>query len=92
LGRRQTDIDKIKQLSEIGKTSLLDGHRQNILSAFNNNQDKWYTPEMFNQVLGVSKNYAYKICEGFKQTRIVEKRQVGKRCYFRYRTEETFGK
>ncbi len=92
MGRKETNVDKVKELSEIGKKTLIHGHRQNILGAFNNNQDSWYTPEMFQQVLGVSKVYAYKICEALTMTRIVEKRQTGKQCFYRYRKEERFGK
>jgi len=91
LGGKKAEVDVIKALEEVGITRLVDGHRQNILIAFNKFQDNWYTPEMLNQVLGVSKQYAYKICEGLTLTRIVEKRKLGNKSYYRYRKEERLG-
>lgn len=85
------DIDKINKVLEMGKTTLPDKYREQITSIINQSPNNWYSPTMFNP-LGVSKQYAYRILEALYTTRIVEKRKLGHKVYYRYRKEERLGK
>ena len=87
------DKDRIDKVLNFGISTLPDKYRQQITSIFNNPEakDKWFTPEMFEQALGVSRAYSRKVCEVLTLTRVVEKRQAGKQCFYRVRIEERFG-
>jgi len=85
------DKDKIDYFNSIGKTKLPDKYREQIVTIFNTYPDNWYTPEMFHQGLQMSKAYASNICEVLTLARILEKRKVGNRKFFRMRKEERFG-
>ena len=92
---RKTPLDPLeaaKRLEDLGKTTLMDGHKENILMAFNKYPDNWYDVKILSEVLGVSKEYAYKVCEAFTLTRLVEKRKAGNSTFYRYRKEERLGK
>jgi len=85
-------MEKIKQLGEIGTTKLPDNGREMILTAFNTYPTRWFTANMLAVPLELSLNYTYKICESLSMNRIVEKRGVGKKTYYRYRKEELVGR
>ncbi len=85
------DKDKIDYFTELGKTKLSDKYREQILSIFNTYPDNWYTSLNFEEGLSMSKVYAGRICEALTIARVVERRKVGKRNFYRYRKEDRFG-
>ena len=88
----KNDIAKIKFFKEIGKTVLPAKYKEQIITIFNQYNNKWFTAEMFGEGLEMSDAYAFKICEALSITRVVERSKVGQRCFYRYRKEVRLGR
>ncbi len=84
--------DKIDYFNKIGKTTLPDKYRGQVVTIFNNYPDNWYSIEDFHSGLGMSKQYSRHMLEALTMARIVEKTRVGNRNYYRYKKEERLGR
>ncbi len=84
--------DKIDYFKEIGKTTLPDKYRGQVVTIFNNFPDNWYSIEDFHSGLGMSIQYSRHMLEALTMARITEKTRVGNKNYYRYRKDERRGK
>ncbi len=76
--------DPIDYFRNAGKTGLPNTNREAILSVFNEFKDNWYTAKMFAQGLNMSNSFAYKICRGMANQRILDERRHGWVVYYRF--------
>ena len=85
--KTRTDEDKLKYFGELGETTLPQKFRQQILTVFQKYPDKWFTPEMFEEGLDMSSAYARKICEALVLARMVIRKGIEKKNYFKFRED-----
>jgi len=76
--------DPLEFFRNQGKTGLPDTNREAIISVFNEFKNNWYTAKHFSEGLDMSASFAYKICRGLANMRIVDKRMQGHIAYYRF--------
>ena len=76
--------DPVKFFRNIGKTGLPGTNREAIMSVFNEFKDNWYTAKHFSEGLDMSNSFAYKICRGMANQRILDTRKQGWVVYYRF--------